>query len=367
MPTTLAWILIGLANSVEFLYISRILSGFTFGLAIVVMPTYLGEISSIPIRGRLVTFSMVMVKVGILLSYAIGPYVSMQTMAYLGVISPMLAAFLTIVFLPESPYFLLGENREDEALAVLKKLRQRDDVRVELDEIKVSVEINRKAKGTVREILYDYGNRKALWLILSLSSIQIICGSQVVIAYAQTIFDSFGSSLKANYSSMILGIIQVITAVLVISIVDRIGRRPLIFFGIIGTTLCNLTVGIFYLLQRYEYNLSQITWMPVAAVLTFVFFYVIGLSTIVFTILSELFKKNVKGLTNAMYTMHLACLSFLMIKLFEIVSFYLGKEVPFFVFGLLPFVFTPYVWFWLPETKGKSFDVISNELNSKKR
>lgn len=362
IPLIASWILIGVAESLAVIYVSRVLSGLAYGLSYSVLPMYLGEIASDPIRGSISTLLTVMAKFGILYAYAIAPYTSVRLMAWLAIIPP--AVFVgTFIFLPESPYYLLGKNEQENAKKSLSRLRQRNDVDEELEKMSVAVKKSQENKGTFHELFFNKGNRMSLIIILGLAVAQQLCGSQAVIAYSETIFDKVGSTLGGSESTIILGVVQLVSSAVSASIVDIVGRRPLLLLSVIGAAICNTIVGLYFFLERMDIDVTGIAWLPMLAIMVFIVAYTIGMATVTFAILAEIFPKNLKSVAGPAFTITGGAFSFIVAKLFQIVSDDLGSDYTFWGFALFTYLFIPFVWFLIPETKGKPLDVILEEIN----
>lgn len=360
----IGWILVGVAKSVPILYVARIFSGFTYGMIYSVTPMYLGEIASDAIRGSIGTLLTVMAKAGILYVYVIGPYVSFKLMAWLAMIPPIL--FLcTFIWCPESPYFLLGKSRDDAAYKSLSKFRGHKNVHDELKQMSIAVKKSQENRGTIKE-LFTAGNRRSLIIILGLGAAQQLCGSQAVIAYSHRIFEEVGSTLGASDASIVLGVIQLVTAAFSSSIVDRLGRRPLLLISTSGAAICNTIVGLYFLLDRYI-DVSGISWLPLTALMAFIVCYTIGLATVPFAIIGEVFPKNVKAIAGASFAIFSGSISFGVAKLFQIVSDDLGSDYTFLGFAIFTFFFFGFVYYRIPETKGKPLDVILEDMKLFKR
>jgi len=362
VPLILGWILIGVAESVALIYVSRVLSGLAYGISYSVLPMYLGEIASDRVRGSISTLLTVMAKLGILYAYSIGPYVSVKLMAWLSII-PAALFVVTFIWLPESPYYLLGRNQNEKAHRSLSRLRQRKDVDEELERMSIAVKKSQENKGTFQELFFNKGNRMSLIIILGLSAAQQLCGSQAIIAYSETIFGRVGSTLGASESTIILGVIQLVSAAVSSSIVDIVGRRPLLLVSVIGSAICNTIVGLYFFLERKEIDVSGIAWLPMLALMVFIVTYTIGMATVTFAILGEIFPKNLKAVAGPAFTICGGIFSFIVAKLFQVVSDDLGSDYTFWGFALFTYAFIPFVWFLIPETKGKPLDVILDEIN----
>lgn len=212
LPITLAWILISVADDVLYLYIARFMCGCTFGLCLSVMPMYLGEIASPDIRGALTITLTLMSKIGLMVSYSVGPFVAFRTLAYICVVPPLVFMAAT-VWLPETPFFLLDTNRWDKARQSLIKLRGtvgNNDATIEseLQTMYAAVQRSRENRNTFANLWHTHGHRRALYIILALGSIQVLCGSQAILSYSQTIFGKMNVDLESSHLSIILSAVQ---------------------------------------------------------------------------------------------------------------------------------------------------------------
>lgn len=188
-------------------------------------------------------------------------------------------------------------------------------------------------------------------------------GSQAIIVYSETIFKRVGSTLGASESTIILGVVQLVSAAVSSTIVDLVGRRPLLLTSVIGAAICNTIVGLYFFLERMEVDVSGIALMPMLAIMIFIVTYTIGMATVTFTLLGEIFPKNLKSVAGPVFTITAGIISFIVAKLFQIVSDDLGSDYTFWGFAIFTYMFIPFIWFLIPETKGKPLDVILDEIN----
>lgn len=364
VPVVASWALIGVATSVDVIYVSRVLSGFAYEISYSVLPMYLGEIASDRVRGSIGTILTVMSKMGILYAYSIGPYVSVRLMAWLAII-PAVIFVVTFIWLPESPYYLIGKNEQESVRKSLARLRQRSDVDKESDVMTAAVRKSQENRGTFHELFFNKGNRMSLIIVLVLAAAQQLCGSQAVIAYSETIFKRVGSTLGASESTIILGVAQLVSAIVSSLIVDIVGRRPLLLVSVLGAGICHTIVGLYFCLERYEIDVTDISWLPITAIMIFIVTYTIGMATVTMTILGEIVPKNLKSVAGPAFAITGGAIASVVMKLFQIVSDDLGSDYTFWGFALFSYLFVPFVWFLIPETKGKPLDVILEELEKK--
>lgn len=357
--------MVAFAKSVPVLYVARFLSGITYGTAYAATPMYLGEIASDFIRGSIGTLLTVMAKTGILVVYAIGPYVSVSALSWILLGLPII--FIAIfIWVPESPYYLVAKERPEDAKKSLQWLRGNDNIDTEMEVMKTAIEKARLNKGTFKELLHPR-NRTSLIIVLGLGACQQLCGSQAVIAYAQSFFEEVGSSLGSSESSIILAVVQLITAAFSSSIVDRWGRRPLLLISTTGTTICTAIIGTYFYLVHLEIDMKPYSIIPMLVIMAFIISYTIGLATVPFAILGEIFPTNVKAVAAAVYTMFASAVGFGVIKLYQVVSDDLGIFYTFWGFAVCSFLFVIFVWYLIPETKGKPLAQILEEMGAVKK
>lgn len=306
----------------------------------------------------------VMAQLGTVVTFAIGPFVSFETLSFAGLVP--IALFAVSVFcLPESPSYLLTKDKTNDALASLAKLRGHSDVYSELKVMSASVTSAQNNNGTFHELFYNYGNRRAFIVILGLSVGQCICGGLTVVAYAQTIFHKMGTDMDPGQISILFGCVLLLTGIGAAMLVDYLGRRMMMVTSVLGTIVTSFIVGLYFYMFRDMPDVVDYSWLPITSLIMFISFYCFGLGTILYCMIGEVFPQNLKKVGGFVYTQLSAVLIFGMHKLFQIVSDHLGSDVSFWSITVFLVGFFPFVYFWVPETKGKPLDVILIELNTK--
>ncbi|CAG9132328.1 hypothetical protein JYU34_003783 [Plutella xylostella] len=361
VPFIIGWILVMVASSVPVLYVARMFSGLGYGIVYTVAPMYTGEIATNEVRGALSTLITLMNKVGILAQYCIGPFVSMRTLAGINLILPV-TFVISFLFLPESPYYYLKFERSERAERSLRALRS-GDIRLELKNIEINVQEDMKNRGTWSDLLTEATNRKAMFISLGIFTIQQLCGSAAVVAYTQTIFESTAGALKSYEESMIVGCVQVATCIVSVILVDRVGRKPLLLLSALGVGLMNGTLGTyFYFANSNPSVIEKLHWIPLVAMLVYIVCYAIGLSTVPYVIIGEMFPTNVKLYASCVAHIYTGIAMFTVQKLFQVVSDMWSIQIVFWGFSLFSFCGLFFMLAMLPETKGKSFASIQAQL-----
>lgn len=278
---------------------------------------------------------------------------------------PPIIFVISFVWLPDSPYYLIGKNRDKEAITSLERFRGNKDIQAEYEMMCAAVRKSEDNKGTVREIM-SRDNLHAMTIILGLAAVQQLCGSQAVISYAEIIFDKVGSDLGGAESSIVLAVVQLAAAALSSITVDKFGRKPLLLFSVMGPAICNTIVGVYFFLDFKGHDVSALSWLPMTAIMIFIVAYSLGLASVTFVVLGEVFPKNLRASASAIFTIFASAIGFGVAKMFQIVTDNVGMHATFWIFAGCCYLFIPFIWFVLPETKGKSLDTILEELRPKK-
>ncbi len=280
--------------------------------------------------------------------------------------APPIIFTLSFIWFPDTPYFLIGKNRDEEALRSLKKLRGHNNVQTEYEMMHSAVRKSEENKGTIKEIM-SRDNLHAIVIIMGLAAIQQLCGSQAVISYAQIIFDEVGSDLGGAESTIVLAVVQLIAASVSSITVDKFGRKPLLLFSVLAPAICNTIVGVYFFLRSSGRDVSTLAWLPMTAIMIFIVAYSLGLASVTFVVLGEVFPKNLRATAGAVFTIVASAFGFGVAKMFQIVTDDIGIYATFWIFAGCSYIFVPFIWFVLPETKGKSLDTILEELRPKKK
>ncbi|XP_018313105.1 facilitated trehalose transporter Tret1-like [Mycetomoellerius zeteki] len=361
VPSVIGWLLIIFATSSSDLYVSRFLSGVGMGMYISITPMYLGEISPAKIRGYLGSMMTVDLKLGILIEFVIGPFLSVRNLALISLAAPCLFV-VTFVWLPESPYYFLRCDAKQKAINSLVQLRGKKDVYEEADTIEQSVKADLANKAGLRELLFVRRNRRALTTLMCLLILQQLSGTQALLQYAQIIFDKMGNNLEGKYLTMIMGAMQLVFTIVCMIFNDFTGRKLLLMISLIGTACSTAIVATYFHLQYNQMDISNITWLPATGLILFIIMYGLGLSTLPLTMAGELFSMNVKALGNMIGMVTLSISAFAVTNLYLIISESAGVHTPFWIFTACSFAGAIFTFFYVPETKGRTLEQIQREL-----
>jgi sugar porter (SP) family MFS transporter len=301
----------GFAFGVADLIVWRVLGGLGIGIASVVAPTYISEISPSGIRGRLGSLQQLAITVGIfaaLLSDALfagaaggegQPFwfgLSAWRWMFLAAIVPGLVYGIVASRLPESPRYLVMKGRDDQARALIHRVQPGVDAAAEVLAIRSAIETDAKvAKGaTLRGPVL--GLKKIVWLGIILSVFQQFVGINVIFYYSTELWAAVGFSVSDSLTiSVVTGIVNILVTLVAIALVDRIGRRPILMTGSIGMAV-SLAVMALAFTQQVDGTI-QGAWGPIALVAANLFVVCFGASwgPLVWVLLGEMFPNSIRA------------------------------------------------------------------------
>ncbi|XP_052132042.1 facilitated trehalose transporter Tret1-2 homolog [Frankliniella occidentalis] len=352
------------ARSSAALNAARVLLGVSFGLDLSCSSLYIGEMASSDMRGKLCTFTTSLVFVGVLLEFAVGPYVSYFAQALLPVPFALLSLLLFLLWVPESPYFLATRGRAEDmrrALARLRGVRAGDrqaavDREAE-DILRAMEEDRRRTRALWRHLLSSAGSRRGCLIVLFLCGTGPMIGTGSLLSYAQYLFRTTGSALSAEMSAIIMCSVQVVAGVASSQVIDRAGRRPLLLVS----ALCNATAmaaaGAFFFLRDVLGEgdaAARLTWLPLASLMVFMVSTNLGTTTVPWVMIGELLPHQTKAFVPSLSVLGFSVVAFGTNKLLPVLGERVGLFLPFWLFGAWSIVVFFFTLFLVPETRGKT-------------
>lgn len=365
----------GFAFSVWDLIFWRLVGGLGIGLASVIAPAYISEISPRHVRGRLASLQQLAITTGIfaaLLSDALFATSAggADQPLWLGIEAwrwMFLAAALPAVVygaisytLPESPRFLVFQGKEDQARKVFDSIAPNEDTDRHLREIREAIEEDQLAgkKGSLRGKVF--GLQAVVWIGIILSVLQQFVGINVIFYYSTTLWKAVGFQEKDSLTiSVATSVTNILVTLVAIALVDRIGRRPILLAGSIGMAASLATMAVAFASATgtgSEISLPG-AWGPVALVAANVFVVSFGASwgPLVWVLLGEIFPSRIRA-----RAMGLAAAAQ------WIANFAITLSFPVMAAGSLPLTYAMYalfaaasfffVMYKVPETNGMSLE-----------
>lgn len=345
-----------LSPDTGWLIVARILAGAAIGVASFVAPLYISEIAPVAIRGKLVSINQVALTSGIVISYLIdyafagvGAWRWMFAMA----VVPAAAFGVGLLFIPESPRWLVGRGLADKARAVLARIRTPDQVEAEFAQIQQSTQ---QQKENWAELLSP-ALRPAMIVGVGLAIAQQITGINTVIYYAPTIFKFAGlsSASVAILASVGVGVVNVILTVVAMQLIDRVGRRPLLLISLAGMSLSLIVLGLAFKLPQLSASLG---WIAVTSLMLYVGSFAVGLGPVFWLVLSEIYPLRIRGRAMSVGTVANWIANLIVALSFLTLTHLMGKAATFWLYGIVSIGAWLFAFFLVPETKGKTLEQI---------
>lgn len=365
----LSWLVIIFARSVEMLCAASVLQGAATTFLFTVSPLYLGEISDVTIRGLVGTLYFGAYFCGILIEYLMGYFLRLELLPYFNLIAPF--TFLVLFFnMPESPHFSLVKCDKDTAVRDLEWLRDgntKDQIQDEFASIVNYVEVKKNSKSSVKDIIATRGSRKALLIVMSTATVRIFSGSAAVACLAVSIFQAAGTSFLAPKAfAILMATVQLIGFFFSAPSVDYLGRRFLLLWSIFICGICQIIVAIyFYFKIATSLDVQYYSWIPPVCLSIYFFFIALGSGTLLGVLKNELFVLNTRGLASVLAGVMGITSEFVSLKTYQLIAVNYGiywNHVIFAAFSAYGVIVYAY---FLPETKGLTFDEIQNLLEKK--
>ena len=354
-----------LTPDVYTLIAGRIVVGIAIGIASFIAPLYIAEVAPVSIRGALVSLNQLAITIGIVISYlvdfAFAPSGGWRWMLGLAVV-PSIILGIGMYLMPPSPRWLYSKGRIDKARSVLERVRMTKNVSEEMGEIRASLVCEQECKWS--EIL-DPVVRPALIVGIGLAAFQQLTGINTVIYYAPTIleFAGFQSAAISILATAGIGMINVIMTIVAISLIDRVGRRPLLLIGLIGMIISLAILGIAFVLPGLS---SFLGLLAVISLMLHVGSFAIGLGPVFWLMISEIYPLRIRG--RAMSTATIVNWGTNLVVAITFLSLIqlIGTPGTFWLYSIIGIVAWVFVYFLVPETKGKSLEEIEMQLRAGK-
>ena len=356
-------LLSAVAVDVAMLIVARVVLGLAIGASSLVVPAYIAEIAPPALRGRLVSMNQLMITIGIFVSYLVGyAFAEMQGWRWmLGLAAvPSLAMLIGLLFLGESPRWLLARGRTDEARAELLRTRSAQEVDAEIDEITVAM--REESKFSYRD-LFRPGLRPAVLLGFAVAATNQLVGVNAVIYYAPTILQQAGLGASASIlSSVGIGAVNMVFTAIALLMIDRVGRRPLLIGGTSVVIVVLFGLGALYLLPSVQ---GLGLWLT-GGLMLYEAAFAASLGLAIWLINSEVFPTAVRGKASSVGTVTHWALDFLIsISVLTLISA-LTETGLFWIYGVLGIIGLAYLYRNLPETKGRSLEDIERSLRKQR-
>jgi len=330
--------------------ISRFCAGIGVGMASMLSPMYIAEVSPAHLRGRMVALNQLTIVIGILITNLInytlrnGGEDAWRWMFGLGFV-PSGLFFLGALWLPESPRWLTKVGRNADAKAILRKIGDEGFASSTLQNIEKTLS-GETSKTTFRDV-FSGAVLPAVLIGIGLAVFQQLCGINTVFNYAPRIFASIGASLDDQLlQTVFIGIVNLVFTILAMTLVDRVGRKPLMLFGAGGLALVYIAV-----VQLLAMQSNHVSWLLFAAIGV----YGLSLAPVTWVLIAEIFPNRVRGEATSIAITGLWAGYFILVFTFPIL-FEKYQDKSFYIYAAICIIGFFFVLFKIKETKGKTLE-----------
>lgn len=350
------------APNVTLLIVARVVLGLAVGSSTIFVPLYISELAPAEVRGTLTSLFQLAITTGIvvayLVNYALADAGAWRWMLGLGAV-PALVLLVGMLPLPDSPRWLVRQGRKDEARAVLERVRDESEVEDEIGSIE---EAEGREEAGWRELLRPWV-RPMLVIGIGLAMGQQLVGINTIIYYAPSIMSATGLGASVSILATLgVGIVNVLFTVVALVLVDRVGRRPLLLTGLIGIVIALLVLGLGYALPGLS---GAVAWITFAGLALYIASFAASFGVVLWVVLPEIFPLRIRGSAMSVCTiLHWSsnlAVSLTFLPLIQTV----GETVTFWGYCVVAIGAFAFVYFLMPETKGRSLEEIEEDLRGK--
>ena len=368
---------IGCAVSADFnqLVIYRIIGGVGIGVVSIISPLYISEVAVAQYRGRLVSLYQLAVTIGFLGAYLVNYqllgysmsnpdastgwwnliFVSEVWRGMLGMETlPAIMFFIIIFFIPESPRWLILKGKEEKATNILERIyTSSKEALFQLTETKSVLSSESKSEW---KLLLQPGIRKAVIIGVCIAVLGQFMGVNAVLYYGPSIFENAGlSGGDSLFYQVLVGLVNTLTTVLALVIIDKVGRKKLVYYGVSGMVISLILIATYFIYGE-SWGISSIF------LLIFFLFYVfccaVSICAVIFVLLSEMYPTRVRGLAMSIAGFALWIGTYLIGQLTPWMLQNLTPAGTFILFAIMCVPYMLIVWKLVPETTGKSLEEI---------
>ncbi|KFV44400.1 Solute carrier family 2, facilitated glucose transporter member 8, partial [Gavia stellata] len=372
VPYVFGYIVIISAQNVWMLYFGRLLTGLASGITSLVVPVYISEVSHPKVRGMLGSCVQLMVVTGILGAYTAGIILKWRWLAVLSSF-PSCIMLLFMFFMPETPRFLLNRNKRSEAIASLRFLRgPHADHEWECRQIEASVQ----EEGLKLSEFKNPSIYRPLLIGVALMFFQQVTGINAVMFYAETIFEDANFKVIGVMASVVVGFIQVCFTAVAALIIDKTGRKVLLYISGVIMALSTALFGLYFKMVLPNPNNSSnadvwftlnsaspgtessISWLAVVSLGLFVAGFALGWGPVPWLVISEIFPLKARGISSGTCVLTNWVMAFLVTKEFHDFIGFLTSYGTFWLFSAFCCLNVTFTAFYVPETKGQTLEQI---------
>ncbi len=368
-----------LSADITQLIVYRIIGGVGIGVASIISPMYISEIAVAKHRGRLVSLYQLAITIGFLAAYIVNfallnyahqaePSASLWSKVFVtepwrGMLGaetlPALLFLVILFFIPESPRWLVARGRTGRALLIQTRISGSEtDARGELSQ---TIERIERDKGSEWKFLLRPNMLKAVAIGAAIAILGQFMGVNAVLYYGPSIFEQSGLSAGDSlFYQVLVGLVNMLTTVVALVIIDKVGRKKLVYFGVSGMILTLLAISWYF---TFGAGMSSIFLL--VFFLLYIFFCAISISAVIFVLLSEMYPTKVRGLAMSIAGLSLWIGTYLIGQLTPWLLESLLPQGTFLLFAVMCVPYILIIRFLVPETTGKTLEQIEQYWEEK--
>lgn len=352
------------AFNVDSLILGRLIIGFAIGVSSYTTPLFISEMSPAKYRGSMVLLNAITITGGeaiaFLVDYALAPSQAWRWMFAAGIL-PAILLFIGMLFLPETPRWMVLKGFISRAQQILGKIRKPSEVDAELKYIQQSFSL----KQSNWQQLFSKKVQPVLIIGLGLGIFQQFFGINTVMYYGPTIFKTVGfqgaqAQILATFG---MGIVNTIVSVFAVLVIDKIGRRKLL---LIGSTVAAVSLGVVGFTFGHNHHSQLMQWTAVTSMVIYITGYCISVGSLFWLMISEIYPLSIRGLGMSLATAIQWGANFVVSMTFLTIINTLGPANTFWLYGTMCVLCFAFVYYLVPETKGVSLEQIEQNLAENK-
>lgn len=338
--------------------VMRFAAGIGVGMASMLSPMYIAEVSPAAIRGRNVAINQLTIVIGILVTNVVNYNLSdkgpdaWRWMFGMGCVPSLLFLF-GVIFLPESPRWLVKAGQDEKALKILNKIGDPGFAGSTMSDIALSLTGSKKEAYSA---VFAKAVRPAVVVGITLAVFQQFCGINVVFNYTSTIFKSVGATLDSQLRQTVaIGGVNLVLTVLAMFLVDKLGRRPLILIGSLG-------LSILYVILAFSLKNQESPLIVSACVLLAIGMYATSLAPVTWVLISEIFPNSIRGVASSVAIVCLWGAYFILVFTFPPLAAKLGVYSTFYLYAAICFLGFLFIKAKVKETKGQTLEQLEHNF-----
>ncbi|XP_017323264.1 solute carrier family 2, facilitated glucose transporter member 6 [Ictalurus punctatus] len=377
IPSTAGFVMMVAAHKVWLLLLGRLLTGIAGGITASSIPVYVSEISHPGVRGALGSGPQIMAVFGSLALYLLGLVLPWRWLAVAGEV-PVLVMLFLLCFMPNSPRYLITNDKRDEASRALKWLRGPDSNYIaELNQIERSVNSQVKIQWSDFRSPFMY---KPILISMLMRFLQQMTGITPILVYLQPIFEKTSISLAPKFDAAIVGVVRLLSVAIAAALMDKAGRKALLYTSAFIMYLATLTMTIYTHKTSCDtgnitaevpltgdaygamagHAISSSTLIPLISIMFIIFGYAMGWGPITWLLMAEILPTAARGVASGMCVVVSWATAFMLTQLFMHVVEAYGLFAPFLFFCVICVLNIIFTAKCVPETKGRTLEEIEN-------